>query len=271
MPSRRRSEVESDSRSRSRRRRPWVGRRQIDARAKESGRTLGRERYRVPTIGATVGLDIATAGSGTPLQGGSGWSISGALYVTNLRTRRQFNARTWTLARTCVRAWVIKYDERERRGGWRRKGVRAKRSRAERSGARSGALLGFLNVRRAAPPTRDCPRSSRCMRRRLRLHGQRCRTDRELSLSLPPRSLFLPFSGRSINTRANVDTSTRRIDLREARATRKFARIYPCLRITRVRSDIKSRSVPTCETMVGRKFSLYSRLESTTVRTLLES
>jgi len=33
-------------------------------------------------------LGIAMAGGGTPLQGGSGWSISGALYVTNLRTRR---------------------------------------------------------------------------------------------------------------------------------------------------------------------------------------
>lgn len=67
--------------------------RQIDE-SEGIGRTdvIGQERYTGrPTIGATAasrGLDIATAGSGTPLQGGSGWSISDALYVTNRRTRR---------------------------------------------------------------------------------------------------------------------------------------------------------------------------------------
>lgn len=56
-------------------------------------------------------LDIVTAGSGTSLQGGSGWSISGALYVTNLRTRPSLMpVRGPWCGRVC--AWVIKYDEK---------------------------------------------------------------------------------------------------------------------------------------------------------------
>lgn len=88
----------------------------------------------MPTIGATVGLDIATAGSGTPLQGGSGWSISGALYVTNLRTRREFNARTWTLARTCVRARGL-LNMTSGNGGVHGGGRESKQSRVEQSRA----------------------------------------------------------------------------------------------------------------------------------------
>lgn len=49
--------------------------------------------------------------SGTSLQGGSGWSISGALYVTNLRTRRSLMpVRGPWCGHVC--AWVIKYDEK---------------------------------------------------------------------------------------------------------------------------------------------------------------
>lgn len=77
----------------------------------------------------------------TPLQGGSGWSISDALYVTNLRTRRSLMP---VRGPWCGRvyAWVIKYDEkrRERDAPW--------------------ISSGFLNVRHAADAiiARSCDR-----------------------------------------------------------------------------------------------------------------
>lgn len=103
-----------------------------DKLAKESDDIRGQERYRASNNWSNVGwLDIATAGSGTPLQGGSGWSISDALYVTNLRTRRSLMP---VRGPWCGRvyAWVIKYDEK-------------------REGSDAVDLLGFLNVRHALP------------------------------------------------------------------------------------------------------------------------
>lgn len=188
-------------------------------RAKESGRTLGRERYRAPTIGATVGLDIATAGSGTPLQGGSGWSISGALYVTNLRTRRSLMpVRGPWCGRVCARGLLNMTSGK----GWvGEEGRQSRESGAERD---PGALLGFLNVRRAASSTRDCPRSSRYVRLRLRLHGQRCRTG-ALFLPFPP-FLFLSLSRRKYKY-APVSTSNRSLgDARRAKVRRNRMRSF---------------------------------------------
>lgn len=77
-----------------------------DKLAKELDDIRGQERYRVPTIGATVGgLDNAT---GRPAYQ---YATSGRIWLVNQRRivrnepphSPEFNARTWTLVRTCVR------------------------------------------------------------------------------------------------------------------------------------------------------------------------
>lgn len=115
-------------------------------------------------------LGIAMADSGTPLQGGSGWSISGALYVTNLRIRRSLMPVRGPWRADVWYAWVIKY---EGVGDGQGEEERARKGGSPRGGGSRTSLFGFLNgfdrpTDRPTPPSRLAPRLP--LRRRLRLH-----------------------------------------------------------------------------------------------------
>lgn len=143
----------------------------------------------------------------------------------------EFNARTWTLVRTCVRAWVIKYDERQRVGGGGREAEQGERSRAGSGGSPR------------LPERSTC----RFVDARLPEIEPLCTTEITSSWSTVSNGSSLPFlsplSSFSLFLDANINTRQcrRRIDLSGTRVARKFAGIA-CVRL-----DIKSRCVLTCE------------------------